>query len=53
MRGYRVTVLEPETPDGKGLYGICPTQDGEDTGDGVVRRGLQDALFWIQVQEGQ
>lgn len=47
MRGYRLVFL-----DG-GLWGITPQEDGEDVpgNKGVVRSGLRDALYWIEVQE--
>jgi hypothetical protein len=47
MRGYRLVLLD-ESAD---LWSITPQADGEDNGKGVVRSGIGDALYWIQVQE--
>jgi hypothetical protein len=51
VKSYVMTVLEEETPRSKGLYGLHIEVDGTDQGDGVVRRGLGDALFWIKTME--
>lgn len=47
MRGYRLELL-----DDVDQWGIIRQEDGEDVPEsGVVRSGLKDALYWIQVQE--
>jgi hypothetical protein len=50
QREYRMAVLRPETPEGKGLYSLN-WSDGGKPAPGVVRTGLADALFWIQTME--
>jgi hypothetical protein len=47
MRGYRLELLDDENE-----WGIIRQEDGEDVPQsGVVRHGIKDALYWIQVQE--
>jgi hypothetical protein len=53
MKSYVMTVLEEETAGRKGLYGLHIEEDGEAQGDGAVRGGLADALYWLAFAEGQ
>lgn len=54
MRTYHITILEPESPAGKGLYGIgwYNTEDPADHAAAGVRMGLLDALYWLASMEG-
>lgn len=49
MRGYKLELLDDDQQ-----WGIILQEDDEDVpGSGVVRNGIKDALYWIQVQEDQ
>lgn len=47
MRGYRLELLDED----RDMWGIVPQIDEDNTDNGVVRSGIKDALYWIQVQE--
>ncbi len=50
-RGYRLEIIDEDSEQ----WGIVPQENGEDKissdNRGVVRSGLDDALYWIKVQE--
>ena len=48
MRGYRLEMLDED----RDQWGIVPIDDNDSqVGSGVVRSGIDDALFWIRTQE--